>query len=232
MPVVWCWKLWKIFGIGERERWRTAGFWAVGRNKVPCLSPAQSQCIGSSCLMWLALLLALASPAMRMKEDRLGRGGRKAKTSLGQQEEHLIVRDTCESVWGSWLNTQWETWSALSSPLWCWEQGRMVHMALLQKWKKLWCIKFPRRQALFGLVPHSLGWPSWQALQSFHSKAQRGFSSSLAWDPRHSGELQGELAAESRWLQCRGFLQRQVNGWTVEKKRNGRHLFLWSFSLS
>jgi len=82
---------------------------------------------------------------------------------------------------------------------------------------------------VFGLVPWSLGWPSWQTPQSFHSKAQRGFSSSLAWDPRHSNELQGELAAKSRSLQCRGLLQRQINGGTVERKRDGRHLLLWTF---
>lgn len=82
---------------------------------------------------------------------------------------------------------------------------------------------------MFGLVPCSLGWPSWQAPQSFHSEAQRGFSSSLAWDPRHSDELQGELVVDSTSLQCRGLLQRQVNGGTVERKRGGRHL-LWTFS--
>lgn len=63
---------------------------------------------------------------------------------------------------------------------------------------------------MFGLIHCSLGWLSWQALLSFHSKAQRGFASFLAWDPRHSKELQGELVAESTLLQYRGMLQRQL----------------------
>lgn len=67
------------------------------------------------------------------------------------------------------------------------------------------------------MVGQLLGWLSWQDLLSFHSKAQRGFSSSLAWDPRHSKKLQGEFVAENTLLQCRSMLQRQVNGGTVEK---------------
>lgn len=72
---------------------------------------------------------------------------------------------------------------------------------------------------MFGLFHCSLGWLSWQGLLSFHSKAQRGLPSSLAWDPRHSKDLQGELVAESTLLQCRGMLQRQANGGTVEETR-------------
>lgn len=106
----------------------------------------------------------------------------------------------------------------LCSPLWCCEQRKEVHVALLQKKEKLWCIKFPRRRAVFGLVPCSLGWPSWQALQSSHSKAQRGFSSSPVWDPGHSDELQRESVSESKSLQCRGLLQREVNGGTKRER--------------
>lgn len=83
---------------------------------------------------------------------------------------------------------------------------------------------------MFGLFHCSLGWLSWQGLLSFHSKAQRGFSSSLAWDPRHSKELQGELVTESILLQCRGMLQRQVIGGTVEKRRHGSLFVLWTLS--
>lgn len=67
-----CWKLWKFFGVGGRERWRIAGFWEVGRSKFPCLSPTQGQCIGSSHLMWPALLLA---PAPFCDENEGGQTG-------------------------------------------------------------------------------------------------------------------------------------------------------------
>lgn len=75
--------------------------------------------------------------------------------------------------------------------------GRFVWLCFRRR-TKLWCAEFPRRRAALGSAPRSLGWPSWQAPRSFFGEARRGSASSLARDPRHGDELQGELAPETQ----------------------------------